>query len=107
MQVTFPDSSEKSDVVKIRGPKQDVDATYKYLQKLYKELLESSYSVKVSLMKSCPWLYRCYPVYLLRRYLSIRSSTRMLLAKEVQIFAKFAKKQVLGLIYLLRVQSPT
>ncbi len=55
MQVTFPDSSEKSDVVKIRGPKQDVDATYKYLQKLYKELLESSYSVKVLLMKSCSW----------------------------------------------------
>ncbi len=47
VQVTFPDSSEKSDVVKIRGPKQDVDAAYKHLQKLYKELLESSYSVKV------------------------------------------------------------
>ncbi|XP_057372624.1 vigilin-like [Daphnia carinata] len=51
VQVTFPDSSEKSDVVKIRGPKQDVDATYKYLQKLYKELLESSYSVKVPIYK--------------------------------------------------------
>jgi len=48
VQVTFPDSSEKSDVVKIRGPKQDVDAAYKHLQKLYKELLETSYSVKVS-----------------------------------------------------------
>lgn len=43
----FPDSSEKSDIVKIRGPKQDVDAAFKHLQKLYKELVESSYSVKV------------------------------------------------------------
>merc|ERR1712136_239742 len=51
VQVTFPDSSEKSDVVKIRGPKQDVDAAYKHLQKLYKELLETSYSVKVPIYK--------------------------------------------------------
>lgn len=49
----FPDSSEKSDVVKIRGPKQDVDAAYKHLQKLYKELLESSYSVKVYQHGNC------------------------------------------------------
>jgi KH domain len=47
VQITFPDSSEKSDVVKIRGPKQDVEAAFKHLQKLHKELLESSYSVKV------------------------------------------------------------
>merc|ERR1712136_446587 len=32
VQVTFPDSSEKSDVVKIRGPKQDVDAASKHFQ---------------------------------------------------------------------------
>jgi len=51
VQVTFPDSSEKSDVVKIRGPKQDVDAAYKHLQQLYKELLETSYSVKVPIYK--------------------------------------------------------
>ena len=48
VQVTFPESSEKSDVVKIRGPKQDVDAVYKHLSKIYKELQETSYSVKVS-----------------------------------------------------------
>jgi len=51
VQVTFPDSSEKSDVVKIRGPKQDVESAYKHLQKLHKELLESSYSVKVPIYK--------------------------------------------------------
>jgi len=51
VQVTFPDSSEKSDIVKIRGPKQDVDTAYKHLQKLYKELLETSYSVKVPIYK--------------------------------------------------------
>lgn len=51
VQIVFPDSSEKSDVVKIRGPKQDVDAAYKHLQKLYKELLESSHSAKVPIFK--------------------------------------------------------
>lgn len=51
VQIVFPDSSEKSDIVKIRGPKQDVDAAFKHLQKLYKELVESSYSVKVPIFK--------------------------------------------------------
>lgn len=51
VQVTFPESSEKSDVVKIRGPKQDVDAAYKHLAKIYKELQETSYSVKVPIYK--------------------------------------------------------
>lgn len=49
--MTFPESSEKSDVVKIRGPKQDVDAVYKHLAKIYKDLQETSYSVKV---RVCP-----------------------------------------------------
>jgi len=51
VQITFPDSSKESDVVKIRGPKQDVDAAFNHLQKLHKELLESSYSIKVPIYK--------------------------------------------------------
>lgn len=37
--------------MKIRGPKQDVDAAFNHLQKLHKELLESSYSIKVPIYK--------------------------------------------------------
>lgn len=51
VQISFPDSCEKSDHVKIRGPKEDVDACYKYLQKWVKELLESNYQIKVAIFK--------------------------------------------------------
>lgn len=39
VQITFPDSHRKSDVVTLRGPKTDVDKCYKYLQQLLQELV--------------------------------------------------------------------
>jgi len=51
VQITFPNQSEKRDVVKIRGPKEDVDKCHKYLQKLVKEINDSSYTLEVPIFK--------------------------------------------------------
>lgn len=37
--VLFPDAKENSDVVTIRGPKEEVEKCYKHLEKLVKELV--------------------------------------------------------------------
>ena len=39
VQINFPDSSKKSDVVTLRGPKNDVDKCYRYLQQINQELV--------------------------------------------------------------------
>lgn len=49
--ITFPNPSEKSDIVKIRGPKTDVDHCYTHLMKLVKELQESSFMLEVPIFK--------------------------------------------------------
>merc|ERR1711892_331557 len=41
----------KSDIVKLRGPKKDVDDCAKYFAKVTKEMAESSYQVKVPIFK--------------------------------------------------------
>lgn len=51
VQITFPNSSEKSDIVKIRGPKDDVERCYKHLMKLVKDLQESSFMLEVPIFK--------------------------------------------------------
>ncbi|KAK9747025.1 KH domain [Popillia japonica] len=51
VQINFPGPGDKRDVVKIRGPKEDVDKCHKYLQKLVKELNESSYQIEVPIFK--------------------------------------------------------
>ncbi|KAF5298917.1 hypothetical protein FQR65_LT09570 [Abscondita terminalis] len=51
VQINFPGAADKRDVVKIRGPKEDVDKCHKYLVKLVKELCESSYQVDVPIFK--------------------------------------------------------
>jgi len=51
VQISFPDLGVKSDIVKLRGPKDDVDKCSKYFTKLQKELLESSFQVKVPVFK--------------------------------------------------------
>ena len=42
---------EKGDVVKIRGPKQDVEKCHRHLMKLVKELRESSFVLEVPIFK--------------------------------------------------------
>lgn len=51
VQISFPDHGQKNNIVKIRGPKEDVDACYKYMQKMVKELLESNHQIKVTIFK--------------------------------------------------------
>nr|XP_022901402.1 vigilin [Onthophagus taurus] len=51
VQINFPGPSDKRDVVKIRGPKEDVDKCTKFLQKLVKELNEASYQIEVPIFK--------------------------------------------------------
>jgi len=51
VQISFPDVGQKSDIVELRGPKQDVDKCAQDMTKKYKELLESNYQVKVHIFK--------------------------------------------------------
>lgn len=51
VQISFPDPGEQSDVVKIRGPKEDVDGCHQYLKKMVRDLAESNYQVKVSIFR--------------------------------------------------------
>lgn len=44
-------TGEQSDVVKIRGPKEDVDGCHQYLKKMVRDLAESNYQVKVSIFR--------------------------------------------------------
>jgi len=51
VQISFPDLGSKSDIVKLRGPKDDVDKCSRQLTKMYKDLLENNYQVKVPIFK--------------------------------------------------------
>jgi len=51
VQITFPGQGEKRDVVKIPGPKEDVDKCHKHLMKVVKKLNESSCVFEVPIYK--------------------------------------------------------
>jgi len=51
VQISFPELGSKSDIVKLRGPKQDVDKCATLLTKMHKELHEANYQVKVPIFK--------------------------------------------------------
>lgn len=51
VQITIPGPGDKRDVVKIRGAKEDVDKCYRHMQKLVKELGESSHVLEVPIYK--------------------------------------------------------
>ena len=51
VQISFPDLGSHSDIVKLRGPKDDVDKCTKYLNKIYRDLMESNYQSKVPIFK--------------------------------------------------------
>jgi len=51
VQISFPDLGVKSDIVKLRGPKDDVDKCSRQFNKVVKDLQESSYQVKVPIYK--------------------------------------------------------
>ncbi|XP_066928162.1 vigilin-like [Clytia hemisphaerica] len=51
VQISFPDADKKSDVVTLRGPKEDVDKCFNHMKKLVTELVASSYKCEVPIMK--------------------------------------------------------
>lgn len=51
VQIKFPNANENSDIVKIRGKKEEVDACHKHLMKVVKELQETSYVLEVPIFK--------------------------------------------------------
>ena len=51
VQISFPDLGSKSDIVKLCGPKEDVDKCVKYFSKLTQELLECDHQTKVPILK--------------------------------------------------------
>lgn len=51
VQISFPDASQQSDVVQLRGQKPDVDQCYKYMQTLVAELAANNYKSEVHVFK--------------------------------------------------------
>ncbi|KAJ8936997.1 hypothetical protein NQ314_012079 [Rhamnusium bicolor] len=51
VQIYFPGPGDRNDIVKVRGPKEDVDKCARHLEKLVKELNESSYQIEVPIYK--------------------------------------------------------
>ncbi|XP_055610576.1 vigilin isoform X2 [Uranotaenia lowii] len=51
VQIIFPGPNDKSDIVKIRGPREDVDRCHKYMTKYVKELQKNSFVMEVPIFK--------------------------------------------------------
>nr|XP_054769281.1 vigilin-like [Lytechinus pictus] len=51
VQITFPDPGKQSDVVTLRGPKQEVDLCHRFLKELTKELVENNFQVSLPIFK--------------------------------------------------------
>lgn len=51
VQISFPDTEAKSDIVTLRGPRDDVDKCYEYMKKITAELVASSYKIGVPIFK--------------------------------------------------------
>uniref|UniRef100_G1MDT9 Vigilin n=1 Tax=Ailuropoda melanoleuca TaxID=9646 RepID=G1MDT9_AILME len=49
--INFPDPAQKSDIVQLRGPKNEVEKCTKYMQKMVADLVENSYSISVPIFK--------------------------------------------------------
>lgn len=49
--INFPDPNHKSDIVQLRGPKNEVEKCAKYMQKMMVDLVENSYSLSVPIFK--------------------------------------------------------
>ncbi|XP_077147127.1 vigilin [Ranitomeya variabilis] len=49
--INFPDPTTKSDIVQLRGPKNEVEKCTKYLHKMVTEMVENSYSISVPIFK--------------------------------------------------------
>lgn len=51
LQITFPEPNKVSEIVTLRGPKNDVDGCYNYLQKFSREIAEANFTAEVRVYK--------------------------------------------------------
>lgn len=51
VQISFPEAGKKSDIVTLRGPKEDVDKCYTFLKKMATDIVASNYRVEVPILK--------------------------------------------------------
>ncbi|XP_055649050.1 vigilin-like, partial [Falco peregrinus] len=49
--ISFPDPARKSDIVQLRGPKNEVEKCTEYMQKMVADLVENSFSISVPICK--------------------------------------------------------
>ncbi|KAJ8375213.1 hypothetical protein SKAU_G00057930 [Synaphobranchus kaupii] len=49
--INFPDPAQKSDIVQLRGPRNEVEKCSKFMQKMVAEMVENSFSVSVPIFK--------------------------------------------------------
>lgn len=49
--INFPDPAQKSDIVQLRGPRNEVEKCTKFMQKVVAEMVENSFSVSVPIFK--------------------------------------------------------
>ncbi|XP_008305571.1 high density lipoprotein binding protein a [Cynoglossus semilaevis] len=49
--INFPDPAQKSDIVQLRGPRNEVEKCSKFMQKIVAEMVENSHSVSVPIFK--------------------------------------------------------
>ena len=89
VQISFPDLGVKSDIVKLRGPKDDVDLCSKTLNKMYKDLLESNYQVNRNLSNS-------YNGQISARYYAFNSEKMFL---SLLLIAEIADLQTIPQVY--------
>ena len=89
VQISFPDLGVKSDIVKLRGPKDDVDLCSKTLNKMYKDLLESNYQVYINLSNS-------YKGQISARYYAFNSEKMFL---SLLLIAEIADLQTIPQVY--------
>uniref|UniRef100_A0A674CR57 High density lipoprotein-binding protein n=1 Tax=Salmo trutta TaxID=8032 RepID=A0A674CR57_SALTR len=51
VMINFPDPAQKSDIVQLRGPKNEVEKCAKFLAKLIADLMENSFSLSIPIFK--------------------------------------------------------
>ncbi|KTF81679.1 hypothetical protein cypCar_00017836, partial [Cyprinus carpio] len=78
--IIFPDQQQKSDIVQLRGPKNEVEKCAKFLQKLIAELVQESFLLSNNICFVTNTRLRAASQFL---YPSTSSSTKTSLAKEV------------------------
>ena len=54
VQITFPDPGKKSDIVTLRGPKDDVDKCHKHLQQMHQDMVSFYLSLSFTHMHFRP-----------------------------------------------------